>query len=73
MTAEIKFDQAIRPNDKEELIKSSVRTTDLFELLASAEKPVTIREIVDELNIPQSSVSSLVKSLLDSGFLQKKF
>lgn len=67
----MKFDKTIRPDEKRDLLKSSFRTTDLFELLAGAEQPVTIGEISYYLKIPQSSASNLVKSLLESGFLQK--
>ena len=71
MNAETNFDKAIRPDAKRDLLKSSFRTTDLFEFLAGSEQPVTIGEISQQLNIPQSSSSSLVKSLMESGFLQK--
>jgi len=71
MSAETNFDKAIRPDEKQDLLKSSFRTTDLFELLVGSEQPVTIGEISQQLNIPQSSSSSLVKSLMESGFLQK--
>ena len=71
MNAETNFDKAIRPDEKRDLLKSSFRTTDLFEFLAGSVEPVTIGEISQQLNIPQSSSSSLVKSLMESGFLQK--
>lgn len=66
-----KIDQALRPDVVEGLLKSSFRTTVLFELLANKEKLLTLGEISDFLKIPQSSASALVKSLLDTGYLQK--
>ena len=71
MNIETKFDNAIRPVEKRDLLKSSFRTTDLFEFLVGSEQPVTIGEISHQLKIPQSSASGLVKSLLESGFVQK--
>lgn len=66
-----KIDKILSPDDVEELLKSSFRTTALFELLANKAEFVTIGDITQNLNIPQSSASMLVKSLLDTGYLQK--
>jgi len=43
----------------------------LFEYLADVRSPVTIGDISANLNIPQSSASALVKSLVESGYLTK--
>ena len=66
-----KIDQTLRPEDVEELLKSSFRTTALFELFANKEVPLMLGEITESLRIPQSSASALVKSLLDTGYLRK--
>ena len=67
----LKTDQTLRPDEVDELLKSSFRTTALFELLAKSEKALTIGDISANMQIPQSSASSLVKSLLDTGYVQK--
>ena len=66
-----KIDKTLRPDEVDELLKSSFRTTALFELLAKSDKSLTIGDISANMNIPQSSASSLVKSLLDTGYVQK--
>lgn len=63
------IDQVIRPEEIEELLKSSSRTITLLELLAELGSELTVGEISDRMNIPQSSTSSLIKSLTESGYL----
>jgi DNA-binding IclR family transcriptional regulator len=61
----------LRLDETEVMLKSSFRTMALFEYFADARAPVTIGDISANLNIPQSSASVLVKSLLESGYLTK--
>ena len=63
--------KALRLDDAENMLKSSFRTMALFEFFADAQRPASIGEIADNLNMPQSSASALTKSLLDSGYLQR--
>lgn len=59
----------IRLNDVEETLKSSFRTMAVFEFFADFRNPASIGKISTALKIPQSSTSSLVKSLVKSGYL----
>ncbi|KCZ86050.1 IclR family transcriptional regulator [Hyphomonas adhaerens MHS-3] len=52
-------------------IKSSQRTLALFELFSLEQRPLTIKQITDALDIPQSSASVLTKSLVSLGYLEK--
>lgn len=52
-------------------VKSSERTLLLFELFATRQRPLTITEICDHLNMPQSSTSMLVSTLVRLGYLKK--
>ena len=63
--------QALRLDDAENMLKSSFRTMALFEFFADVQRPASIGEIADNLNMPQSSASALTKSLQDSGYLQR--
>ena len=71
MINKAKIDQTLRPDEVDELLKSSFRTTVLFELMAEVDGFLTIGDISTSMDIPQSSASALVKSLLDTGYLQK--
>jgi len=51
------------------MVKSCVRTITLLEYFSEIQRPLTIHEITKELNIPQSSASSLVSSLVSMGVL----
>ena len=64
-------DGALRLDDAENMLKSSFRTMALFEFFADIQRPASIGEIADNLNMPQSSASALTKSLQDSGYLQR--
>jgi DNA-binding IclR family transcriptional regulator len=61
--------QVIRPEEIDELLKSSSRTVTLLELFAEHGGELTVGEISNHMKIPQSSASSLIKSLTDSGYL----
>ena len=63
--------RALRLDDAENMLKSSFRTMALFEFFADAQRPASIGEIADNLNMPQSSASALTKSLQDSGYLER--
>ena len=51
------------------MVKSCVRTISLLEYFSKVQRPITIHEITSKLNIPQSSASSLVSSLVSAGVL----
>jgi len=51
------------------MVKSCVRTITLLEYFSEIQRPVTINEITTKLNIPQSSASNLVSSLVNMGVL----
>ncbi|MEP6344080.1 MAG: helix-turn-helix domain-containing protein [Maricaulaceae bacterium] len=61
----------LRLDETEAILKSSFRTMALFEYFADIQTKATIGDISANLNIPQSSASALVKSLVDSGYLAK--
>jgi len=61
----------LRLDETEVILKSSFRTMALFEYFADIQTKATIGDISANLNIPQSSASALVKSLVDSGYLTK--
>lgn len=63
--------QVLRLDDAENMLKSSFRTMALFEFFADVQRPASIGEIADNLNMPQSSASALTKSLQDSGYLER--
>ena len=52
-------------------VKSAVRALEIFELLAKNKNGLSVVDIGKNLNIPQSSSSNLVKTLLDSGYLTR--
>jgi DNA-binding IclR family transcriptional regulator len=58
---------AAKPNTRS--VKSADRVFQLLELFESERRPLRIAEMVDHLNLPQSSVSMLVKTLVDSGYM----
>jgi len=58
-----------RLNEVDVTLKSSFRTLAIFEYFADVREPASLGEISKALNIPQSSTSALVKSLVDSGYL----
>ena len=53
-----------------EPIKSAERTLVLFELFALEQRPLSIKEIASAMEMPQSSTSVLVKSLVSLGYLE---
>lgn len=55
-------------NDK--MVKSAVRVLDIFEAFEAERRALTISELVDLLQIPQSSMSTLIKSLVAKGFVE---
>ena len=61
----------LRLDETDAILKSSFRTMALFEYFADIQTQATIGDISANLNIPQSSASALVKSLVDSGYLAK--
>ncbi len=55
---------------QEKTVKSAVRVLDIFEVFESERRALTISELVERLAIPQSSTSTLMKSLLARGFVE---
>lgn len=51
------------------VIKSAKRVLELFEYFAECRRPLTVGDVVKGLDYPQSSVSSLMKSLTRLGYL----
>ena len=58
------------PNKSERSVKSAERTLALFELFALRQEPLTIGQISAYLNIPQPSVTMLVRNLVRLGYLE---
>lgn len=50
-------------------VKSSLRTLEILEYCDSVMRSVTISELVEKLEYPQSSTSVLVQSMINSGYL----
>ena len=65
------YSQISRLDETEIILKSSFRTMAIFEYFADIQRPAYLNEISKALNIPQSSTSALVGSLVDTGFLTK--
>lgn len=54
----------------EKTVKSAVRVLAIFEAFESERRALTISELVARLGIPQSSTSTLMRSLLAKGFVE---
>ncbi len=54
----------------DKMVKSAVRVLDIFEAFEAQQRALTISELVDLLQIPQSSMSTLIKSLVAKGFVE---
>ena len=50
-------------------VKSSLRTLQILEYIDSKQRAVTIAELSDSLDFPQSSTSTLVQSMINAGYL----
>lgn len=55
---------------QEKTVKSAVRVLAIFEAFEAEQRALTISELVDILQIPQSSTSTLMKSLVTKGFME---
>jgi len=53
------------------VVKSAVRVVEILELYEARQSALSINQIVEGLGFPQSSVSSLVKSLVMLGYLNR--
>jgi DNA-binding IclR family transcriptional regulator len=51
-------------------VKSAVRVLAIFEVFESERRSLTISELVERLQIPQSSTSTLMRSLVAKGFVE---
>lgn len=54
----------------DKMVKSAVRVLAIFEAFDAEQRSLTISELVDILQIPQSSMSTLIKSLVAKGFVE---
>jgi len=50
-------------------VKSALRVFEVLELFDKLQKPLRVSDVVDELGYPQSSVSSLLQTLLEKGYV----
>lgn len=57
------------PLDTQTSVKSALRTLHVFEFFLLNRRHATAKEIATDLNIPQSSMSMLLRSLKDHGYL----
>jgi len=55
---------------QDKMVKSAVRVLAIFEVFESERRSLTISELVERLQIPQSSTSTLMKSLVAKGFVE---
>ena len=53
-------------------VKSSLRTFQLFELFARRQCPLSTKEISESMDMPQSSTSILVQSMIKQGYLVRQ-
>jgi len=60
----------LRAQVNEKTVKSAVRVLAIFEVFEMERRALTISELVERLKIPQSSTSTLMKSLLTKGFVE---
>jgi DNA-binding IclR family transcriptional regulator len=59
-----------RTTVNEKTVKSAVRVLAIFEVFEMERRALTISELVERLKIPQSSTSTLMKSLVTKGFVE---
>ncbi len=52
------------------LVKSAVRVIEILEFFEAQRRPLKVSEIVDGLKLPQSSVSTLMKTLTAQGYME---
>ena len=55
--------------DYDGAVKSAVRVVRVFELFEAERRALSVQDIVDALGMPQSSISSLLKTLVNEGYL----
>jgi DNA-binding IclR family transcriptional regulator len=58
--------------DYEGAVKSAVRVVQVFELFEAERRPLSVQDIVEALGVPQSSISSLLKTLVNEGYLTRQ-
>lgn len=54
------------------MVKSAIRVLQILELFEKKQTTLSIQQIVNELDLPQSSVSSLVQTLVSMGYLNRQ-
>lgn len=63
------MDQAGAAAEHGRLVKSASRVLRVFEVFAETKRPMRISELAVELGIPQSSVSMLVRTMVQRGYM----
>ena len=58
--------------DYDGAVKSAVRVVRVFELFEAERRALSVQDIVDALGVPQSSISSLLKTLVNEGYLTRQ-
>lgn len=51
------------------LVKSALRVLEILELFDAERRPLRVADIVDRMNVPQSSASMLLKTLVARGYM----
>lgn len=51
------------------LVKSALRVLEILELFDAGRRPLRVADIVDRMNVPQSSPSMLLKTLVARGYM----
>jgi DNA-binding IclR family transcriptional regulator len=54
---------------QERSVKSAIRVLEIFELFAARNSPLSQRALIESLGYPQSSMTMLLKSLVNNGYL----
>lgn len=51
------------------LVKSALRVLEILELFDAERRPLRVADVVDRMNVPQSSASMLLKTLVARGYM----
>ena len=60
------------PNTTSSQVKSATRTLDIIEYIVAHDRPLVAQEIAVALGIPVSSLSYLLGTLVDRGYLARE-
>ncbi|MGR3527424.1 MAG: IclR family transcriptional regulator [Paracoccaceae bacterium] len=59
-------------SDYEGAVKSAVRVVQVLELFEAERRALSVQDVVEALGVPQSSISSLLKTLVNEGYLTRQ-